>query len=43
MKPLYEGKSKCLYATSNPGVYRMVFKDDITAGDGEKKETLSNK
>ena len=41
--PLYEGKSKCLYATNDPNVYRMVFKDDITSGDGEKKETLLNK
>ena len=42
-KPIYEGKSKALYATRNTEVFLMEFKDDITAGDGEKKETLPNK
>jgi len=40
---LYEGKAKRIYETNDPNVYRMVFKDDITAGDGEKKDTLLNK
>ena len=40
---LYEGKAKKLYATLDENVCRMVFKDDITAGDGEKKDTLVNK
>lgn len=42
-KPKYEGKAKQIFETSDPHVYRMVFKDDITAGDGEKKDTLPNK
>ena len=40
---LYEGKAKKLYATQDADVYRMVFKDNITAGDGEKEDTLFNK
>ena len=42
-KPKYEGKAKQIFETTDPLVYRMVFKDDITAGDGEKKDTLPNK
>lgn len=42
-KPVYEGKAKKLYATNDPEIFRMVFKDDITAGDGAKKDSLSNK
>ena len=40
---LYEGKAKRIYETNDRSVYRMVFKDDITAGDGEKKDILLNK
>lgn len=43
VRPKYEGKAKRIYETKDPNVYRMVFKDDITAGDGEKKDTLLNK
>jgi len=43
VKPKYEGKAKKIFETNDPDVYRMVFKDDITAGDGEKKDTLPNK
>ena len=39
IRPKYEGKAKLIYETKDPDVYRMVFKDDITAGDGEKKDT----
>ena len=42
-KPKKEGKAKLIFETSDPHVYRMVFKDDITAGDGKKKDTLPNK
>ncbi len=41
--PIYEGKSKALYETDDPNVMLMKFKDDITAGNGEKKESLPNK
>ena len=40
---MHEGKSKALYATGDPNVLLMKFKDDITAGDGAKKEQMSNK
>lgn len=40
---LYEGKAKKLYATMDENICRMVFKDDITSGDGEKKDTLVDK
>ena len=40
---MYEGKAKLLYATDVPDELLMVFKDDITAGDGAKKDTMTNK
>jgi len=40
---MYEGKAKVLYATGVPNELLMVFKDDITAGDGAKKDTMANK
>ncbi len=43
MTPLYEGKSKRLWATENPQTLRMEFKDDATAFNGEKKESFENK
>ena len=38
---LYAGKAKSVYRTDDPDVYIMKFRDDITAFDGEKKDTLS--
>ena len=40
---MYEGKAKILYKTDDKEVFLMHFKDDITAGDGEKKDTMKNK
>ena len=40
---MYEGKAKVLYATGDSDVLLMKFKDDITAGDGAKKDTMPNK
>ena len=40
---MYEGKAKALYSTGDPDVLLMKFKDDITAGDGAKKDTMTNK
>lgn len=40
---LYTGKAKSVYRTDDPGVYIMKFRDDITAFDGGKKDTLSGK
>ncbi len=46
MKPidlLYAGKAKSVYRTDDPDVYIVKFRDDITAFDGEKKDTLAGK
>lgn len=43
MTPLYEGKSKRLWATENPDTLRMEFKNDATAFNGEKKVSFENK
>ncbi|MDN9010782.1 phosphoribosylaminoimidazolesuccinocarboxamide synthase [Brevibacillus laterosporus] len=40
---LYEGKAKQVYLTSDPNVYWVVYKDDATAFNGEKKGTIVNK
>ncbi|MFA7197797.1 MAG: phosphoribosylaminoimidazolesuccinocarboxamide synthase [Methanoculleus sp.] len=40
---LYTGKAKSVYRTDDPGVYIMRFRDDITAFDGGKKDTLGGK
>lgn len=41
--PLYSGKAKSLYRTGTPGEMLMRFRDDITAFDGGKKDTLTGK
>lgn len=40
---LYEGKAKQLFATEDPEVFRMHYKDDATAFDGQKKASISGK
>lgn len=40
---LYEGKAKKVYATSDPDVVMVHYKDDATAGDGEKRGTIRDK
>lgn len=40
---LYRGKAKDVYQTSHPQQVLVKFRDDITAGDGEKKEVMSLK
>ncbi|TMW71100.1 phosphoribosylaminoimidazolesuccinocarboxamide synthase [Alteribacter natronophilus] len=40
---LYEGKAKRIYETDDPGVYRVAYKDDATAFNGEKKDVLTGK
>lgn len=42
-KPIYEGKAKQVFITSNPDEYVVFFKDDATAFNGEKKGTIVNK
>lgn len=43
MKLLYEGKAKQIFETSNPEEVIIHYKDDATAGNGEKKGTIENK
>lgn len=40
---LYEGKAKILYATEDPDLYVMKFKDSATAFDGKKKGIIEDK
>lgn len=40
---LYEGKAKKIYATDNPSLVWIAYKDDATAFDGTKKGTIANK
>lgn len=42
-KKLYEGKAKILYETDKPGLLIQTFKDDATAGDGDKKGIIPGK
>lgn len=43
MQPLYEGKAKRLYTTQEQDVLRIVYKDEATAFNGEKKKSLLEK
>ena len=40
---LYEGKAKKVFATENPEVVLVDYKDDATAGNGAKKGTIRGK
>ena len=40
---LYKGKAKDVYQTDDPELVIIKFRDDITAGDGEKKDKLTKK
>lgn len=40
---LYEGKAKKVFATSDPDLVIVDYKDDATAFNGEKKGTINNK
>jgi phosphoribosylaminoimidazole-succinocarboxamide synthase len=43
MEPIYEGKSKRLYATGNPHELVMEFKDDATAFNAAKHAVFADK
>lgn len=43
MEKLYEGKAKEVYLTDKSDEYMIRYKDDATAGNGEKKATISGK
>lgn len=40
---LYEGKAKKIYATNDPQLYWVEYKDSATAFNGEKKGTITGK
>jgi phosphoribosylaminoimidazole-succinocarboxamide synthase len=40
---LYEGKAKLIYATNDPNLYWVAYKDDATAFNGVKKAQLASK
>ena len=40
---LYEGKAKKVYATNDPDLVIVDYKDDATAFNGEKKGTIAGK
>ncbi|MDD7464011.1 MAG: phosphoribosylaminoimidazolesuccinocarboxamide synthase [Anaerococcus sp.] len=43
MEKLYEGKAKEVYATDNAEEYIIRYKDDATAGNGEKRAVIEGK
>lgn len=40
---IYEGKAKCVFATDDPNLVLVYFKDDATAGNGEKHGVIEGK
>ena len=42
-KELYAGKAKSVFTTDDPNRFVLVFRDDTSAFDGEKKEQLDRK
>ena len=42
-KLLYTGKVKEMWSTDDPEVLRVVYTDQATAGNGEKKDDFKNK
>ncbi|WP_323702778.1 phosphoribosylaminoimidazolesuccinocarboxamide synthase [Mammaliicoccus sp. Dog046] len=43
MSLLYEGKAKRVFNTEQEGVLRIEYKDEVTAGNGAKKDSMSGK
>ena len=43
LQQLYEGKAKKVYATEDPNVVIVSYKDDATAFNGQKKGTITRK
>ncbi len=43
LEMIYEGKAKKVYATSDENIVLVDYKDDATAGNGEKKGTIRGK
>ena len=40
---IYQGKAKGVYETNDPQKVVVEFRDDITAGDGAKKDNINGK
>lgn len=43
MTLVYEGKAKRVFSTENPDIYRIEYKDEVTAGNGAKKDHMVGK
>ena len=43
LQQLYEGKAKKVFATEDPDIVIVSYKDDATAFNGEKKGTITGK
>lgn len=43
MSLLYEGKAKRIFSTDEDGVLRVEYKDEVTAGNGAKKDHIEGK
>ncbi|QUX19401.1 phosphoribosylaminoimidazolesuccinocarboxamide synthase [Staphylococcus haemolyticus] len=43
MALLYEGKAKRIFSTDNVGQLRVEYKDEVTAGNGAKKDKMEGK
>ena len=43
LEQLYEGKAKKVFATEDPSLVIVAYKDDATAGDGAKKGAIRGK
>ena len=43
LSQLYEGKAKKVFATNDPDIVIVSYKDDATAFNGEKKGTIVGK
>ncbi|MBU6948781.1 phosphoribosylaminoimidazolesuccinocarboxamide synthase [Staphylococcus haemolyticus] len=43
MALLYEGKAKRIFSTDNEGQLRVEYKDEVTAGNGAKKDKMEGK
>lgn len=43
MTLVYEGKAKRVYSTDEGHVFRIEYKDEVTAGNGAKKDSMAGK
>ena len=43
LEQLYEGKAKKVFATDDPGIVIVSYKDDATAFNGAKRGTIAGK